>query len=62
MSLPSSSKPLNYRLPPYSLSSVARVTSKELPLFIVLLNTKENDDERTTYPRGTAQNAAVSQQ
>lgn len=41
-------------IPPYSLSSVARVTSKELPLFIVLLNTKENDDERTTYPRDTA--------
>jgi len=33
---------------------VARVTSKELPLFIVLLKTKENDDERTTYPRDTA--------
>ena len=40
---------------------MARETSKELPLFIVLLNTKENDDERTTYPRDTAQNAAVSQ-
>ena len=54
MSLASISKLLNYRLPPYSLSSVARATSKELPLFIVLLNTKENDDERTTYPRDTA--------
>ena len=43
-------------------TQMRKVKQQLLPLFIVLLNTKENDDERTTYPRDTAQNVAVSQQ